>query len=282
MRSVRFCSSRHRAVLPAEVTSGAGVDRLPTEAWHPTLRESGVIRRRSGRARSPSCVLCWRRCRTCARLRTDQALLVPLVASSRRGYLLALWLPVGFAERAASTLESSDVPAGLLVASNSQGPATRGTRSRGASGHLRVFRPAVGVSRRPALEVIKGRSDTRVRCRSRNGLGTATRHTHALRRRDRPTSNYRAGVTSVRGGRPLPRRQPAPLADAVSRDWHRRLTRRPARSLPCAARVPPRARWLDSKASASSLRRRPHDSQSRRRTRRQLSASVETVQLLGW
>ncbi|MFN7984314.1 MAG: ATP-binding protein [Vicinamibacterales bacterium] len=264
-----------------QVTSGAGVDRLPTEAWHPTLRESGVISQAFGsRAITIVRSVLAEMPNLHARLRTDQALLVPLVASSRRVGLLALGLPVGFAERAASTLESSDVPAGLLVALELSRLRQHEELEAEARQVICAFsdRLSASLALAPALEAMCVAA-TRVFGADRATVWALQRDTRTLSAVASSDPNYRAGVTSVRVDDPL-----APAASALRMQQSGLAST--AHAATSTLTVPLRGcRRALGGLIFEGVRIEPGDDLTilnrADELGRQLSASVETVQLLG-
>ncbi len=264
-----------------QVTSGAGLDRLPTEAWHPSVRESAVISHAfASRAMTLVRSVIAEMPQLHARLRTDQALLVPLVAASRRVGLLALGLPVGFGERAMATLQSSDVPAGLLVALELSRLRQREELEAEARQIIMAFseRLSASLALAPALEAMCVAA-TRVFGADRTTVWALQRDTRTLSAVASSDPHFRLGITSVRVDDPL-----APAASAL-RSQRSGLAAHPHAATSTLI-VPLRGcRRALGGLIFEGVRIEPGDDLTilnrADELGRQLSASVETVELLG-
>ena len=99
-----------------QATSGIGLDELPNEAWRPTGDEATFVSHAfAGRAALAVEDVADVLPSLHARLRTDSAILVPLVSETRRVGLLAIGLPSG-AHLGTVGLERSDVLPGFVLA----------------------------------------------------------------------------------------------------------------------------------------------------------------------
>ncbi len=99
-----------------QATSGIGLDELPNDAWRPTGDEATFVSHAfAGRAALAVEDVADVLPSLHARLRTDSAILVPLVSETRRVGLLAIGLPSG-AHLGTVGLERSDVLPGFVLA----------------------------------------------------------------------------------------------------------------------------------------------------------------------
>jgi len=264
-----------------QVTSGSGVDHLPTDAWHPSVRESAVLSHAfASRAITFVRAVATEMPNLHARLRAEQALVVPLVAASRRVGLLALGLTIGHGERAAAALESSDVPAGLLVALELSRLRQREELEADARQVICAFseRLSASLALPPALEAMCVAA-TRVFGADRATVWVHQRDTRTLSAVASSDPNYRDGITSVRVDDPL-----APAASAVRMQQAGLAST--ARAATSTLIVPLRGcRRALGGLVFEGVRIEPGDDLTiltrADELGRQLSASVETVQLLG-
>ena len=195
-----------------QVTSGAGVDHLPTDGWQPDIRETVVLSQAfSGRAVVLVSSLDTQMPNLHARLGTDQALLVPLASAAGRVGVLTVGLPGGLGETTAQALESSDVPAGLLLVLELARLRQREELEAEVRDVIDAFseRLSASLALTPALEAL---------CTAATRLFGADRTTVWLHERDTRTlvavassdPDYRASLTSVRADDPI-----APAANAL-------------------------------------------------------------------
>ena len=188
-----------------QVTSGAGLDHLPTDAWEPAIRESALLSQvfgtravtvvRSTAAQMPNLY---------ARLGTDEALLVPLVSATRRVGLLAVGLPTALGDSAAAAIESSDVPAGLLLALELSRLRQREELEAEVRQVIDAFseRLSASLALRPALEALCVAA-TRLFGADRTTVWVHERDTRTLEPVASSDPEYRVGATSVRADDPI-------------------------------------------------------------------------------
>lgn len=264
-----------------QVTSGSGVEHLPTDAWHPSVRESALISQAFGsRATTLVRSVSTEMPNLFLRLRADHALLVPLVAASRRVGLLTLGLPAGIGERAVSALESSDVPAGLLVALELSRLRQREELEAEARQVICAFSEQLSTSLAlaPALEAMCVAA-TRVFGADRTTVWAHQRDTRTLSAVASSDPGYRANVTPVRVDDPL-----APAASALRMQQAGLAST--AQAVTSTLIVPLRGcRRALGGLVFEGVRIEPGEDLTiltrANELGRQLSASVETVQLLG-
>lgn len=114
--SVSLLFEPHPASGRMQATSGAGVDSLPTVPWEPARGEAAIVARAFGERGAVAVTdVAGQMPALHAQVGTAGAVLVPLVADSRRIGLLAVGLAAGVPQ-AVTALNASDVPPGFLVA----------------------------------------------------------------------------------------------------------------------------------------------------------------------
>lgn len=195
-----------------QVTSGAGLDHLPTDAWEPTVRESALLSQAFG-SRAVTIVhsAAVHAPNLHARLGTDEALLVPLASTLKRVGLLAVGLPTGLGDSAAAAIESSDVPAGLLLALELSRLRQREELETEVRQLIDAFseRLSASLSLTPALEAFCVAA-TRLFGADRTTVWVHERDTRTLEAIASSDPQYREDAASIRADDPI-----APAASAL-------------------------------------------------------------------